>query len=81
MILAGVRQPRPAHNTGVIKSLIQDTWDWYWSLALEFRRMVFGGIAVAVFATIFAWKIMIPFWILVVLVAGYLRYSRGKDSL
>jgi hypothetical protein len=65
----------------VIKSLIQDTWEWYWSLAYEFRHMVSAGIAAAVFATIFAWKIMIPFWILAVLVAGYLRYSRGKDFL
>ena len=49
--------------------------DWPWG------RMVFGGLFYLILLTVFNWRLMIPFWLLVVSVVLYLRYSRPKDSL
>ena len=70
----------------MIKYLLKDTWDAISSGRRfgpvgDLRQLVFPILVFAVAATVIAWKVMIPFWIFTALVIGYLRYSRGKDSL
>jgi len=52
-----------------------ESLDWPWA------RMMFGGLFCLILLTVFNWRLMIPFWLLVVSVVLYLRYSRPKDSL
>jgi MFS superfamily sulfate permease-like transporter len=47
----------------------------------QFHRMIFGGLVVLILLTYQLWRLMLPFWLLTVAVAVYLRFSRPKDSL
>jgi hypothetical protein len=60
---------------------VKDLRDWFWSLDWYQRRIVLAGLAVATALTVVFWRVMIPLVLLAALVAAYLRYSRGKDSL
>jgi len=58
-----------------------DLWASYWDLDWQLQRLLFGGALVMVLATVFAWRLMLPFWGLAGAVPLYLRFSRSKDSL
>jgi hypothetical protein len=64
-----------------VRDALQELWESFWRLEYPWRRLVAGGIGVAILLTFTAWQFMVPLWILVALTVAYLRYSRGKDSL
>ena len=44
-------------------------------------RMAFGALVVLVAMTIYNWKFMLPFWLVIGGVVLFLHLSRPKDSL
>jgi hypothetical protein len=58
-----------------------DLWRSYSGLDWQIQRLVLAGAVAITFATVVAWRWMMPLWGLVAGVAIYLRLSRPKDSL
>jgi len=58
-----------------------DHLDNLWSSDWPWGNLMFGGLTALIIFTVFAWRFMIPFWLLIGSVVLYLRYSRPKDSL
>jgi len=58
-----------------------DLWKWFWSLPYQWRRMVVAGAVFVIGMTIVFWQFMLPILLFALLVAIYLRFSRGTDAL